>query len=183
MTHCPTAQTHDANHACSLARRGPPSLSPTTTTRGRATRCSVDALRLRASEMGCSRCMTLGSTRQHAGPRCVAEPATSQTHDAQHACSLARRGPVAHDHHAGVPLDARSMHCGCARVRWAAHAAWHSAAPASAPAHGALLTHGSNTRRQETRAALLAVGLPLSPTTTTWACHSMLDRCTAAARE
>ena len=49
---------------------------------------------------------------------------------------------------ASLPLDARSMHCGCARVRWAAHATWYSAARASTPAHGDSLTHGSNTRRQ-----------------------------------
>ena len=55
---------------------------------------------------------------------------------------------VADDHHASLPLDARSMHCGCARVRWAAHATWYSAARASTPAHGDSLTHGSNARRQ-----------------------------------
>ena len=54
---------------------------------------------------------------------------------------------VADDHHASLPLDARSMHCDCARVRWAAHATWYSAARARAPAHGDSLTHGSNTRR------------------------------------
>ena len=60
------------------------------------------------------------------------------------------RGP------ASRALDARSTHCDCARVRWAAHATWHSAARVGAPAQGEPLTHGSNTRRQ-TRAALRGV--------------------------
>ena len=33
------------------------------------TQCSIDALRLRTSEMGCSRCMALGSTCRGACPR------------------------------------------------------------------------------------------------------------------
>jgi hypothetical protein len=60
-----------------------------------------------------------------------------------------------------LPLYARSMHFGCARARWGAHAAWHSAARVRAPAHGESLPHGSNARRHA-RAALLAVCAPVA---------------------
>ena len=89
--------------------------------------------------------------------------------------------PVADDDHEILPYscNAQSMHCGCARARWAAHAAWHSAARARAPAHGEPLPHGSNA----THAGSLARCGPVAPTTTTRACHSMLDRCTETAHE
>ena len=99
----------------------------------------------------------------------------------KHACSLAR--------HVGLccrrpplPLDGSSMHCGCARVRWAAHATWHSTARARTPARGESLPHGSNARRP-TRVHPCSPCGPVAETTTTRACHSMVARCTVAVHE
>ena len=54
------------------------------------TRCSIDALRLRTSEMGCSRCMVLGSTCPRAPAHGESLCPTAQTRDPKHAVNLAR---------------------------------------------------------------------------------------------
>ena len=74
------------------------------------TRCLIDAQRLRTSKMGCSRCMALGSTRQGACPRSVIAPRLKHTTPHTRAALLAVWACVADDHHASLPLDARSMH-------------------------------------------------------------------------
>ena len=79
VSHCPTPQSttlNDAKHAgITLARRGPVAAH----TRACHTRCSIDALRLRTSEMGCSRYMALGRTYQGACPRCAIAPRLKRT--------------------------------------------------------------------------------------------------------
>ena len=109
---------------------------------------------------------------------------TAQMHDAKHAGTLARREPVADDHHT------RACHTRCSidalrlrtRARWAAHATWHSAARPSAPAHGESLPHGSNARTPHA-CSLARCGPVANDHHAGLVCHSMLDRCTETAHE
>ena len=95
VSHCPTAQTHDATRwqPCSLwaCRRLPP--------REPATHSMLDRCTETAHER--DRLLTLHGTRQQHVPGrlpTVSHCPTPQTHDATRAGSLARCGPVAHDH-------------------------------------------------------------------------------------
>ena len=113
------SQTHETpnTRAALLAVRLP--LSPTITTREPATRCSIEGLRLHASEMGCSRytwySAARASTPVHGDSLTHGSNKRRQTR--VQPCSPPS---VADDHHASLPLDARSRHCDCTRVRWGA---------------------------------------------------------------
>ena len=172
LPHGSNTRRHTRGQPCSPC--GP--VSPTTTTR--ACHSMLDRCTETAHEP--DGLLTLHGTRQHEPVRLptVSHCFTAQTHDATHAGSLARcvgLSPMTtpRESRACHTLDARSMHSDCARARWAAHAAWHSAARLGAPAHGESLPHGSHARRR-TRAALLAVGL--SPTTTPNASLPLMHR-------
>ena len=146
LTH--ESNARDAKHACSLARRAPPSVADdhhaSLPLDARSRHC--DCARVRWAAHATWYSAARASTPAHGDSLTHGSNARRQTRvqPCSPCASLCRRRSP----RASLPLDARSMHCGCARVRWAAPATRHSAARASTPAHGDSLTHGSNARRQ-----------------------------------
>ena len=170
VSHCPTAQTHDATRAGSLARCGPVDNDHTTRV-WPATRCSIDALRLRTRARWAAHATWHSAARPSAPAHGESLPHGSNARRHARAALLAfvGRSPTSTTHachFSGCSIDAlglRTSQMGCSGCMAVGSTCQ------GVCTHGESLPHGLQTRRQTRGQPCLLVGL--SPITTTKACH------------